>query len=284
MNRSFRGLRVVITGGSSGIGLACAQYFVREGAAVCIIARRAQGIQAALTGLREIARESSQASAAERVVGYTADVAQYRQLKSAYRKYRRDHGVPHIWINCAGFARPGYFEELSLRQFYRQTETNYYGAVHGVKTVLSDWIARGEGGAIVNVASVAAYMGVFGFTAYAPTKFALLGFSESLRQELKRHQISVHVVCPPDTDTPGLRAESTHTPAETAALTNTAKALPAARVAESLLRGLRRNQFMIFPDFESRWLYAISRWFPGLTRRIVDAKTARARKQARSPA
>ncbi|MCR9141246.1 MAG: SDR family oxidoreductase [bacterium] len=278
--KSFRDKLALITGGSSGIGLACAEALVREGAAVCIIARRSKPLKAAVAHLRTIAPAAGAGPKNnQRIVGFSADVASYRQLKSAYRKCRRDLGVPHLLINCAGFSKPGRFAELPLHQFYRQTETNYYGAVHGAKMLLSDWIARGDGGAIVNVASVAGYLGVYGFSAYSPTKFAVLGFSESLRQELKVHGLRVHVACPPDTDTPGLRAENEGKPPETVALSGKVRPVSADRVAASILAGVRRNRFMIFADFESRFVYAISRWFPGLTRRIMDGIVSRSRNE-----
>ncbi|MEQ9363060.1 MAG: SDR family oxidoreductase [Leptospirales bacterium] len=276
---SFRHKRVFITGGSSGIGLACAEAFVREGASVCVIARRAKGVKSAVARLRMIAQGEATTIDPARIVGFSADVASYRQLKSAYRKCRREQGVPHILINCAGFSKPGYFERAPLHHFYRQMETNYYGAVHGVKAVLPDWIERGEGGVIVNVASVAGFMGVFGFAGYSASKFALLGYSEALRQELKRFGVRVHVACPPDTDTPGLRAENAAKPHETAVLSAGARQVTAPAVAASVLRGVRKNYFMIFANLESRWLFAMSRLFPGLTRKLMDAMISRARKK-----
>lgn len=278
--KSFHNKRVIITGGSSGIGLACAEALVREGAHVALIARRAKGLKAAVKNLREIAaaRVSADPAQLAGIVGYMADVASYRQVKNAYRKYRRDHGVPHMLINCAGFSKPGYFEQLPLHHFYRQTETNYYGTIHGVKAVLPDWLSRGEGGVIINVSSVAGYLGVFGFSGYSPTKFAVIGFSEVLRQELARYRIRVHVACPPDTDTRGLHSAGHSKPFETVALSGTAKQLSAATVAESILRGVRKNRFMILSNFASRWLHTISRWFPGLSRWIIDGMIVRAQK------
>ena len=278
--KSFQNRRVFITGGSSGIGLALAETLVQQGAHVCIVSRKSAGIKAAVKRLRELAPAN-----AANITGYTADVGSYRQLKSVYRKYRRDFGVPHVLFNCAGFSRPGYAHSLPLHQFYRQMETNFYGTVHGVRILSDDWIKRGEGGVIVNVASLAGFLGVFGFSAYSPTKFAVMGFSEVLRQELAAYKIRVHVACPPDTATPGLKTENDGKPYETVALSGTAKLMSARAVAESILAGVRRNRFVILSNFESRWIYAVSRWLPGLSRRVIDGMIRRAQKSARpSPA
>ncbi len=116
----------------------------------------------------------------------------------------RRHGPIDLLVNSAGAALPGYFDDLTIEDFSQQLEINYLGTVRVIKAVLPSMKARGKGW-IANVSSLAGVKGVFGYTAYCGSKFAVTGFSERFRSELYRYGIGVSVLCPPDTRTPGLR-------------------------------------------------------------------------------
>jgi len=102
-------------------------------------------------------------------------------------------------------------------------------------------------GRIVFISSGAALMGVFGYSAYGPSKFAVRGLAESLRAELKADKIAVSIAYPPDTETPMLDAERLTMPAETRAICALAPAWTAGAVAECILDGIAQNRFAITP-------------------------------------
>jgi len=156
---------------------------------------------------------------------------------------------------------------------------NYFGTVYITKAVLAGMLTRGSGH-IINISSMAGYLGVFGYSAYGATKFAVAGFSEALRAELKPQGIRVSVVFPPDTDTPQLAYEEPFKPAETKAISGNAKALSADLVARSILKQAERGHYMIFPGIDSRLFYLLNSKMPkSLVFAILDKMAASGRKK-----
>lgn len=102
----------------------------------------------------------------------------------------------------------------------------------------------------MSIASGAGLIGIYGYSAYCPSKFALRGLVESLRGELKPKGIGVTIVYPPDTDTPQLAAENKIKPPETKRITATAKTWSPQAVAEQILKGIDRQQLAIAPGAE----------------------------------
>jgi 3-dehydrosphinganine reductase len=118
---------------------------------------------------------------------------------------------------------------------------------------------------------------VFGYTAYAPTKFAVRGFFESLRGELKPYGIHVGCSFPPDTDTPQLADENRYKPAETKAISGTIKPLSAERVAQSIIDGIEKERFAIVPDMQTRGLAKIAGLAPSVVSGVMDRQVRKAR-------
>jgi 3-dehydrosphinganine reductase len=151
---------------------------------------------------------------------------------------------PDILINNAGFAHPGYFEELPLDIFRKTMDIDYFGTVYATKAAVPMMMER-KTGHVVNIASMAAFLGVFGYTPYTPAKFAVRGFSESLRQELKPHGIHVSIVFPTDTDTPQFHYEHQFKPPETLRISGTVRPKTADQMARSVIRGIERRKTYI---------------------------------------
>ncbi len=143
-----------------------------------------------------------------------ADVADAGQAEAAVSEVTAQAGAPDVVINSHGIARPGYFQDLDLSVFREMMDVNYFGALHVIKAVVPGMIAR-RSGHIVNVASGAALVPTFGYSAYSASKYALRGLSDVLRVELKHYHIDISIVYPPDTDTPQLAEETPYRPAET---------------------------------------------------------------------
>lgn len=186
------------------------------------------------------------------------DVADFEQVSSVVAKVVARAGPPDLVINGAGVAHPGYVDELEVDIFRWMMEVNYFGTVHVTKAVLPGLLERGSGH-ILNVSSIAGFLGIYGYTAYGASKFAVRGFSDALRAELRPRGIRVSILYPPDTDTPQLHYENQFKPPETKALANSASVMSSQQVAETALRGMRRGKYVIIPGWEGKLLY----WLAG---------------------
>lgn len=276
MNRTreyWQGKRVLITGGSSGIGRALARQAAALGAHVWLIARREALLAEALQEVRAAAPDPAQPC------GYvSADLSQPEEARRAVDEVIRAGGVPDVLINSAGAAHPGYVQELEAEIFRWMIAANYYTTVFTTQAVLPAMIARGQGH-IINISSAAGFLGVFGYSAYGPSKFAVGGFSEVLRAELKPHGIRVSIVYPADTDTPQLAYENQFKPPETHAINGAAAARSPEQVAEAILVQAARKRYAIFPTLDVRLFYWLSRWLPqGVVFALLDGLAARGRR------
>ena len=264
----------LVTGGSSGIGLAAAKQLAAQGAHVWLAARRREVLEAALKEVETARRDPSQHCGI-----VAADVSDAGQAARVIDEVTKAAGAPEVVINSAGITQPGYVQALPLEVFRRLMEVNYYGTVYVTKAALPGMLERGAGH-IINISSMAGYVGVFGYSAYGASKFAVAGFSEVLRAEMKPHGIRVSVAFPPDTDTPQLAYEQPFKPAETKAISGTAKALSAEIVARSILKQAEKGHFFIFPGFDSRLFYLLTSKLPkSLVFAILDQMAAAGRKK-----
>jgi 3-dehydrosphinganine reductase len=258
----FAGKGVVITGGSSGIGLALAKSAVSNGAEVHLVARRKNLLDDAKA---TIEREHPGAN----VSVLDLDVAKYDEVESKVATHFKGRAVDML-INNAGVVKPGRFLDLPIEEFRQQMDVNYFGTIHMCKALLPRIIER-KGGHVVNVSSLAGVIGIFGYTAYTPTKFALSGFSQVLRAEMWPHNVRVSVVLPPDTDTPQLAFENQFKPAETKAIAGQVKTLSADQVANAILRGMAVGDFEIYCDYASRMSAFAQGLMPGVVRYFCDS-------------
>jgi len=240
---TFRDKVVLITGGSSGIGLATARRLAQEGAHVWLVARTPDRLAEALVEVQGACQCSDQKCGV-----IPADVADPDLAELAVEEVTRRAGLPDILINSHGVARPGYFQELDLAIFRKMMDINYFGALHTIRAITPGMIARGSGH-IVNVASGAALVASFGYSAYSASKHALRGLSDVLRIELKPHNIRVSIVYPPDTDTPQLAWETPYKPPETRDVYGGTIISPDS-VARSIVNGIKRNRYSITPGLE----------------------------------
>ena len=267
------GVHALVTGGSSGIGLAIAGELVRLGSHVHIAARRPDALARACAEL-----ERARQNPAQQITAHACDVSSPADVEALFAALRAQQAEPGIVVNSAGVSRPGYFEQLAIEEFDRAIRVNYMGTVHVLKAAVPGMIARGEGH-VLNIASVAGLIGVFGMAPYCASKFAVRGLSETLRSELKPHGIWVSLLCPPDTDTPMLAAEAPYKPRETEALSKSAGVMKAAQVAQAAIRGLQRHQAVIVPGFEAKFTAMAQRLAPALVERLTDRMIRSARRQ-----
>lgn len=264
---------VVVTGGGSGIGLATALRYASLGHSVALIGRTADKLADAEDSLREAALNSDQ-----RFASRVADLADFTQASGAVDALAADGFAPDILVNSAGVIVPGEFASMPLEHFESNVANGYWSVVYPCRAAAPHMIARGRG-SIVNISSVAGYLGIYGYTGYSSAKFAVMGFTEALRFEMKPHGVHVHVVCPPDTDTPALAYEKTLRPHETDVVAGSIKPIAPDKVAAAIVDGVGKGKYYIIPDATSALYFRLKGLLPELFFAIVDGDVAKARKQ-----
>ena len=182
----FKNKAVLITGASSGIGKETAIQFAKRGARLVLVARRKQKLENLKKDLQKFSVP---------IMICQCDVSDKSQVKEMSQKVLEEFGSIDILVNNAGFAIYGYVYDLTIEEIESQMATNYFGMIYCTKNFLPSMIEK-KSGHIVNVASVAASFGLPGIASYCASKFAMLGFSEGLKHELKGTGVGITVVSP----------------------------------------------------------------------------------------
>ena len=268
----------LVTGGSSGIGLAIARLLADSGARVWLLARDKNRLTEALADIRSRAGER-----APHCGLLAVDVADEPHLTSALTHLKSQAGTPDLIINSAGITRPGYFHEIPLEEYRRLMAVNYFGTLQVILHFAPQMIQRGSG-QIVNISSLAGMIGVYGYAAYGGSKFAVSGLSEALRAEFKPHGIQVSLVLPPDTDTPMMADENEYKPPIVKELSSTGGFLSPEQVARETLQRVARGQFLILPGRESKMLYLLRNLSGRLQYPLMDFLVSRAARKVAKPA
>ncbi len=276
--RNFDGKSAIITGGSSGIGLAVAEILASHGAHITLIARDPDRLDSARRKVMDSRRSESQ-----QIRVLAADVADYEGLSSALLPALDAYGIPDLLVNSAGITYPGLFAELDLEIHRQNMEINYFGTLHTIRLIVNGMIQRGSGH-IVNISSLVGIHGLYGYSAYSPSKFAVRGLSDSLRYELKPHGIQVSVAFPSDTQTPQLEFEKNLKPPVLKALVDSnTKPFPAEVVARKIILGIQKGKYLILPSSDSVLLFWVYSLFPAhslywLVDRLMDMAQRKASK------
>ena len=260
----YRGVHAIVTGGSSGIGRALVDRLVDRGSRVSILALDDEDLERV---------ETDHADTAGTVTACAVDVGDEEQVEAAVAAANALHGPCDLLITSAGIVRPGHFLELPKGEFEREMRVNYFGTLYAIRAVAPSMLER-RSGRIVAISSAAGLLGVFGYSAYGSTKYAVRGLCDVLRTEMKPHGVYVGCVFPADVDTPQFAGEQPFLPDETKAISGTVTPISAEKVATAILRGIDRRRANIFTDSNTTVLDRLVRMAPGITQRWLDGKVA----------
>eukprot|EP00871_Galdieria_phlegrea_P005304 jgi/Galph1/5775/GphlegSOOS_G4418.1 len=250
------GEHVLITGGTSGIGLELSKQFILQGSKVTVVGRNPEKLETAVETLSQL----SSSIGGRKPFGQTCNVANAAACEELFIVSELEQGPVSLLICCAGSAMPGYFESLNPETFEEQIRSNYLSAVYPAQAAFRRMKQRRKGH-IVFTSSLAGLVGIFGFAAYSASKFAIRGLAEVLYQECLPYDIGVSVVFPPDTKTPGLEEENKHKPRETVLLSQGAGLFSAHQVAEETLKGILERKFFITVGFEGNMVALVCSGF-----------------------
>lgn len=256
-----------VTGASEGIGKEVVRELVKAGAHVVFTSRSNDKLEQTYQEILPYQQDKAQ------TLAYVAfDVTDAASTKTHLEKMVVDYGVPHFVMNCAGYAQAGFIEELKISDFEGMMRLNYMGIVNVCHAIVPH-LQKARRGVIVNTSSMAGFVAMFGYTGYSASKFAVIGFTEALKRELKPYGISVKVLCPPNTKTPGLDRENLTKPKEVLATEEKATVVTAEFVAKKLLKALPKRSFWIIPTFDGKLAHWLQRHFPWIIELFVKRKS-----------
>lgn len=176
----------LITGAGKGIGKAIALALAKEGVNVILVARTQEEIDSVAAKVRSLRVKA---------LAITADVADINSVNTAVEKALAEFGTIDILINNAGIAAFGKFLELEPTDWERIIQVNLMGTYYVTRAILPNMIER-QTGDIINISSTAGLSGNALTSAYSASKFAVLGLTESLMQEVRKHNIRVTALTP----------------------------------------------------------------------------------------
>lgn len=168
-----------------------------------LVARKLDKLEAA----RSLLLETMQGLESSSVQVEVADVTSYEEISQAIQRAKDKAGEVDVLVCNAGCSRPGYFHEMDLAVFEEQMRLNYMGSVNTAKAAYGGMVARNKGH-ICFVSSSMALMGFVGYTAYCPSKYAVRGLAECLRNEVQGTGVRISIAFPPDMKTPGFEVEN----------------------------------------------------------------------------
>lgn len=250
---------VIITGGSSGIGKACAEVFGRNGYAVFITGRNSEKLEEAIADLKS---NDIQAD------GLACDVGNFEDNEGMFEACMKTFGRVDGLINNAGISMRALFENTEVEVIEKLMQINFYGTVYATKVCLEE-IIKNEG-FIVGISSIAGYRGLPGRTGYSASKFAMQGFLESLRTELYKRPVHVLIACPGYTES-NIRNTALNNQGKAQGETpfDESKLMSAETVAEEILKSIRRKKKYLVLTGQGKLTVFMNKWFPGFLDKLV---------------
>ncbi|MDX5348003.1 MAG: SDR family oxidoreductase [Hymenobacteraceae bacterium] len=250
---------VIITGGTSGIGKACAFAFGAAGAIVVVTGRDQ-------IKLNQTSEELTKAGITH--LAFVADVSKEADARQMVEKTLEAFGRIDVLINNAGISMRALFEDLDLNVIRKVMDINFYGTVYSTKFALPSIIK--SKGSVVGVSSIAGYKGLPGRTGYSASKFAMQGFLESLRTELLPKGVHVLVACPGFTSS-NIRntALAADGQVQGESPRDEAKMMTSEEVAQQILKATIMRKRDLIMTTQGKFTVFMNKWMPGLMDKLV---------------
>lgn len=255
----------IVTGASSGIGMATALAYARRGYAVVLAARRADKLNEVAAEVRLV---SPLGGADDPAIVVATDVVDPSQVRALVERTMDACGRVDVMVNNAGFGQFGRVWEISESDMRDIFEVNFFGAFHGCKAVAPIMIAQGSGH-IFNISSIIGRVGSPFHGAYSATKFALTGLTESLRVELRPCGVHVTEVCPALTATDFFDHVRDGEARSRSDVLRTSKKMPAAKVARRIVARTGRYTPRLTFTAGGKLLMTLGAVWPRLADRIM---------------
>ncbi|MBE1301395.1 MAG: SDR family NAD(P)-dependent oxidoreductase [Alteromonadaceae bacterium] len=265
---------VLITGGSSGIGLDLAKAYAALGNNIILVARNQAKLDNAAGQCEALKTRSTQ-----KISAYSVDVSQDADIQSLAQCVSHDFGAVDLVILSAGVVQNIPFMQHSDADFTHIMHTNVMGSRAVLKHLLPAMIEK-KHGHICFVSSLAGIVPVYGYSAYSASKFAILGMAGALKQELYQQGIGVSVLCPPEVDTPMVQEEAKHVSPQARFVKDIAGTLKVDTVTKATIRGINKKQFLIIPGFMAKLTYMQARLAPEIFSWVMQCLVNYASKRA----
>jgi NAD(P)-dependent dehydrogenase (short-subunit alcohol dehydrogenase family) len=274
--RDLAGKHALVTGAASGIGKATALELARHGADMVLCDIDQAGLEATEKEIGDLGRE---------VFARRIDVSHADEMERFAQEVHTRIGAVDLLVNNAGVGLVAGFLEMDLENWDWIVGITLKGVIHGCHFFVPRMVERGQGGHVVNVASLAGFIPGPPLCAYNVTKAGVVSLSESLRSELRPHGIGVTAVCPGIIDTPiasNMRYRGTMPAEEARQLGRDAmrrRNYSPERVARNVLKAVSRNR-AVAPISLEAWIgYYMKRFFPRFTLWLIATLTERQRRQ-----
>lgn len=252
MKNIFSGKNIIVTGGASGIGEALVTRFVSMGAKVVVVGR------------------SSEYSGPAHY--FQADMSSVEESKQVFENIVKELGVIDYIINSAGIFMGGEIRDTPIEKWHEVIDNNIYAIAHGSKLALEHMLER-KSGHIVNIASTAGIIPVPAMGIYGASKYALVGLSHDMRNEVAELGVKVSVVCPTVVNTPLYDTAIYNKVDKNSVLKSRTNLQTADIAAEAILRGIVKNKATIHTSRITQAIWVVYRLAPRLydffARRIV---------------
>jgi NAD(P)-dependent dehydrogenase (short-subunit alcohol dehydrogenase family) len=274
--RTLTDRTALVTGAGSGIGRASALAFARRGANLILCDVNEVGLADTAEAARALGRD---------VLARRVDVANADEMRAFAETVHAQVEAVDLLMNNAGVGLGAGTLHTTLDDWRWIVGINLFGVVHGCHFFVPPMVRRRRGGHVVNVASAAGFVATELLAAYATTKFAVVGLSEALRDELAPHGIGVTAICPGIINTPITQSSVLRGPegtAETRAYLVEAyrrRNYTPERVAENVLKAIQRNRGVAPVSPEAWIMYWLKRLTPGLVARVNRRMAARTRRE-----
>lgn len=250
--------KVFITGAASGIGRSTAMAMGKLGCRLFLTDIDENGLKRTVDVISGAGGNVCLARA--------FDVGDYQAMMEFAREVHAGYGSLDILINVAGIALFSQIEDMRHSDWEKVIRVNLWGVIHCLECFVPEMIRAGKGGHIVSVASAAGIIGLPWHTVYGGTKHALVGMSESLRYDLRKHKIGVSVVCPGLVMTGLVQSVEIHAGSEEANKLRAFApkiAITPEKVADKIIKAIRTNKFMVITSFDIKLFYFVKKYcFP----------------------